>query len=484
MAGGRRATFTAQSRPLATDDTRVKTSAQRGDDDRKPGLSDWEGSPFGIAFLNAEGHVVDSNEALQAITGYSPSELAVMPVSKYTHPDDDPESVSNFRRLIAGEIDSYRLETRLLHKGGGESWVDGYIRAIEGEPRAAIAMVQDITSRKLAELALREQNARLSRVVETQAEIAAADLDLDGVAQLIAERAQELTGADSASVSILDGDELVTRAAIGSTAPAVRISVPLLHRRAGRRLTQRGEGRRRHGRGLPHARAARRPALVRGERGGRARGTARAGGGAHPLRDDLRERSDRDRPRQPRRPASADELGHARHQRPERRGARKPEPDRVHGARGRRRGDQPLRGDAPGRARLVPSRASALRTRAARSSGSIRRRRSSAAPTGGRRAPLRWLRTLRSAGHPKSSCVSRRRSMQSASSPRASRTTSTTSSSACSATPSSRRLRSTPTARRRSTSAGSSRTLSARPSSPGSCSRSAGARPSIRGRWS
>jgi two-component system, cell cycle sensor histidine kinase and response regulator CckA len=207
----------------------VKTSAQRGDDDRKPGLSDWEGSPFGIAFLNAEGHIVDSNEAMQAITGYSPSELAAMPVSKYTHPDDDLESVSNFRRLIAGEIDSYRLETRLLHKGGGESWVDGYIRAIEGEPRAAIATLQDITSRKLAELALREQNARLSRVVETQAEIAAADLDLDGVAQLIAERAQELTGADSVSVSILDGDDLVTRAAIGSSTPAVRISVPLLH---------------------------------------------------------------------------------------------------------------------------------------------------------------------------------------------------------------------------------------------------------------
>ena len=166
---------------VETDDTKVATSAHRGADDLKPGLSDWEGSPFGIAFLNAEGHVIDSNEALQAITGYSPSELAVMPVSKYTHPDDDPESVSNFRRLIAGEIDSYRLETRLLHKGGGESWVDGYIRAIEGEPRTAIAMVQDITSRKLAELALREQNARLSRVVETQAEIAAADLDLEAL---------------------------------------------------------------------------------------------------------------------------------------------------------------------------------------------------------------------------------------------------------------------------------------------------------------
>ena len=91
-------------------------------------------------------------------------------------------------------------------------------------------MVQDITSRKLAELALRDQNARLSRVVETQAEIAAADLELDGVSQLIAKRAQELTGADGAMVSILDGDELLTAAAIGNNASAARISVPLLHR--------------------------------------------------------------------------------------------------------------------------------------------------------------------------------------------------------------------------------------------------------------
>ena len=79
-------------------------------------------------------------------------------------------------------------------------------------------------------MALRDQNSRLSRVVETQAEIAAADLELDGVSELVAQRAQELTGADGAKVTILDGDDLLTTAEIGSTAPAVRIGVPLLHR--------------------------------------------------------------------------------------------------------------------------------------------------------------------------------------------------------------------------------------------------------------
>ncbi len=46
----------------------------------------WEGSPFGIAFLNADGHVVDSNEAMQSITGYDADELALMPVAKLHAP--------------------------------------------------------------------------------------------------------------------------------------------------------------------------------------------------------------------------------------------------------------------------------------------------------------------------------------------------------------------------------------------------------------
>ena len=211
----------------------MATSAHRHADDRKRLLSAWEGSPFGFAFLNADGHVVDSNEAMRSITGYDAHELASMPVASYTHLDDNPASIASFRRLITGETDSYRIETRLVQKGGGSVWVDSHVTAMQDAPagsRSAFSMFQDITARKLAEVALRDQNSRLSRVVETQAEIAAADLELDGVSELVAQRAQELTGADGATVTILDGDELLTTAEIGSTAPAVRIGVPLLHR--------------------------------------------------------------------------------------------------------------------------------------------------------------------------------------------------------------------------------------------------------------
>lgn len=211
----------------------MATPAYLHADDRNRLLPAWEDSPFGIAFVNAEGHIVDSNEAMRSITGYDARELAGMPVATYTHPDDNAESIANFGRLLAGEVESYRLETRLIQKEGGTVWVDSFVTATQdapGAPRTGFSMVQDITARKLAELALRDQNARLSRVVETQAEIAAADLELDGVSQLIAERAQELTGADGSIVRILDGDELLTAAEIGDIRPAAWISVPLLHR--------------------------------------------------------------------------------------------------------------------------------------------------------------------------------------------------------------------------------------------------------------
>ena len=79
-------------------------------------------------------------------------------------------------------------------------------------------MVQDITQRKLAELALQEHSQRLARLIETQTDAIAAGFDVDSVAKLVAERALEVIGAEGAAVNLLEGDELVVRAAVGSSA--------------------------------------------------------------------------------------------------------------------------------------------------------------------------------------------------------------------------------------------------------------------------
>jgi two-component system cell cycle sensor histidine kinase/response regulator CckA len=210
----------------------VTPLAQARADDRRRLLSAWEGSPFGVSLLDASGCTSNGNAAMESISGYTLDELTRIPVSSYTHPDDNAAGVALFRRLLAGEIDSYRLEMRLIQQQGGLVWVDCYVTSAheaQDGPPTALAMVQDITSRKLAEVALREQNDRLSRLVETQAELAAAaDLGLQGVAQIVAERAQELTGADGATASIRDGDELMAHVTTGLSVGTAQFSVPLL----------------------------------------------------------------------------------------------------------------------------------------------------------------------------------------------------------------------------------------------------------------
>ena len=61
----------------------------------------------------------------------------------------------------------------------------------------------------------------LSAVLRTQQEVATAALDLNAVMNLIAERAQRLTRAAGAAVELLEGDEMVYRAATGAIAPAL-----------------------------------------------------------------------------------------------------------------------------------------------------------------------------------------------------------------------------------------------------------------------
>ncbi|MBV8220154.1 MAG: EAL domain-containing protein, partial [Solirubrobacterales bacterium] len=80
----------------------------------------------------------------------------------------------------------------------------------------AIAMIEDITERKLAARDLENKACRLERIIATQRDIsAAASGDLEHVMQVIVERAQALTVAEGAMIHLIDGDDVVTRAASG-----------------------------------------------------------------------------------------------------------------------------------------------------------------------------------------------------------------------------------------------------------------------------
>ena len=129
----------------------------------------FENAAVGIANVGTDGAWLRVNQRLCEILGYSRAELLQKNFQEMTHPEDLPFNLDRFTALMRGEIDTYHLEKRYLHKDGHAVWVDltaAVQRDQAGNPAYCIAIIEDIGARKRAEQALRESEARLRRTVE------------------------------------------------------------------------------------------------------------------------------------------------------------------------------------------------------------------------------------------------------------------------------------------------------------------------------
>ena len=79
-------------------------------------------APIGMVLTDMAGHVVLSNEAYHRITGYSKDELPTIRFLSLTHPDEVENNVKLFSQLVAGELESYVLEKRIVCKCGDVLW--------------------------------------------------------------------------------------------------------------------------------------------------------------------------------------------------------------------------------------------------------------------------------------------------------------------------------------------------------------------------
>ena len=182
----------------------------------------------GIIAVGADGRAVEANPAVERMLGYGTGELTGVTFSAFTHPEDVDVSKSLYRELLDDKRESYQCEKRYMRKDGEVIWcrVSVWSDAGSGDStQVAIAMIEDVTQAKQAEIVLQERAARLERVIATQRDIAAASSgDLEQVMQVIVERAQALTRAEGAMISLIEGDEIVTRAACGIAARFLRTS--------------------------------------------------------------------------------------------------------------------------------------------------------------------------------------------------------------------------------------------------------------------
>ncbi|OIR19526.1 putative diguanylate cyclase YegE [mine drainage metagenome] len=103
-----------------------------------------------------------ANERLCDMLGYTRAELQQTTWADITHPDDLDDNIAQFERMKSGEIDGYSLEKRFIRKDGSSINANINVkctRGVDGKANYIVALVDDITQRKRAELALRKSEA-------------------------------------------------------------------------------------------------------------------------------------------------------------------------------------------------------------------------------------------------------------------------------------------------------------------------------------
>lgn len=122
-----------------------------------------------VAMADLDGRWTHVNRYMAEAFGYSEVELTRMRAQELTHPGDRPVAADLLGKLLAGEIDHYRMTRRHIRKDGRLIWVDlavSPLRNERGEIEALIGVGTDTTAARNAEEELRRSQLFLRTVMD------------------------------------------------------------------------------------------------------------------------------------------------------------------------------------------------------------------------------------------------------------------------------------------------------------------------------
>ncbi len=125
----------------------------------------YENSMMGIVIGSPQGEIVSCNPAFSSIIGYSQEEIIGKSFEEISVGNLD-EELKKVRDVINGNIDSYVIEKQYRRKDGEVITVLLSGSILRGEEPLAFAVIEDITKRKQAEVALRESENQLRSMAE------------------------------------------------------------------------------------------------------------------------------------------------------------------------------------------------------------------------------------------------------------------------------------------------------------------------------
>jgi diguanylate cyclase (GGDEF)-like protein/PAS domain S-box-containing protein len=120
----------------------------------------FAGAAIGMSVSTIDGQIIEVNQALCDMLGYSSDELRAMSFGDFVLPEDPPVAAGMYEELLAGGRDQFRIEKPYVHKDGHRVWTDlvaSVIRDEDDRPKWLVAMFEDITERYLLQVRLRHQ---------------------------------------------------------------------------------------------------------------------------------------------------------------------------------------------------------------------------------------------------------------------------------------------------------------------------------------
>ena len=135
--------------------------------------STFEQAAVGIALVSLKGKWLQVNRKLCEIVGYTKNELVALTFQNITHPDDLNTDLDYVRQLLSGEISSYSMEKRYLHKNGALVWINLTVSLVRKADKTAnyfISVIEDIHTRKQIEDSLRSSEQRYRSLFENTLE--------------------------------------------------------------------------------------------------------------------------------------------------------------------------------------------------------------------------------------------------------------------------------------------------------------------------
>jgi PAS domain S-box-containing protein len=150
-------------------------------------ISIFQSTTLGIQVMDLVGTILESNHALQTMTGYSEEDLIGLGFDELVHPDDVAQVARVFTDMKTSREPHARIEHRMVRKDGSIIWVRATFAGVKkgaGDDTLAliVGIKEDITELKAAEAALVHSERTL---VEAQRLARLGSLEFDPLTQTL-----------------------------------------------------------------------------------------------------------------------------------------------------------------------------------------------------------------------------------------------------------------------------------------------------------